>query len=251
MDLKLQLMLHHSSKTIIFKLLLLATAVATIPCFHFISEIDPINGCDPPWARFRFHPLKLFETPPNSTAPEKPPNPKKTLTLDLDSLFKDMIASDWVARGDRILCVGRGAARAVMVLRKLGFRGAIGVDSRACSSLVVKGDPYRLPFGGNSFDFVYSGALDAVPVPARLVIEMERVLRPGKAGAVGRCVAGPLQTMEVMKAAAPVSSFLRFSDVAGVRTMNCSVMVVFRKRDGDAGAHKQLLLPQLPQSQSE
>lgn len=250
MDLKLQLIINHSSKALIFKLLLLATAVATIPCFNLISEIDPINGCDPPWARFRFRPLKMFGTPLNSTAPENPPNPRKALTLDLDSVFKELIASGWVARGDRALCVGRGAARAVMVLRKLGFRGAVGVDSRACSSLVVKGDPYRLPFAVNSFDFVYSGALDSVPVPARLVIEMERVLRPGKAGAVGRCVSGPLQMTEVMKAAAPVSSFLRFSDVAGVRTVNSSVMVVFKKRDVAAEANKQLLLPQeLPQSQ--
>lgn len=158
------------------------------------------------------------------------------------------MASDLMGRSDRVLCVGRRAARAVMVFRKLGFRSSIGVDSKACSSMVMKGDPNRLPFGANSFDFVFSGALDAVRVPARLVMEMERVLRPGRSGAVGMFASGPVPTVSVMKAAAPVSAFLRYSEVVGVRTVNSSVMVVFRKRvgigEGAVRPPKQLQLPQ-------
>ncbi|KAF9609708.1 hypothetical protein IFM89_018156 [Coptis chinensis] len=119
-----------------------------------------------------------------------------------------------------------------MVMRKLGFRDTVGVNSKPCSSLVKRGDIYALPLKEDSFDFVFSTAMiDGVKVPARMVLEMERVLKEGRVGVVLRRVAGNVvPARDVMKAAAPVSSYLKFSDVVDVRTVNCTVMVIFKKR---------------------
>lgn len=138
-------------------------------------------------------------------------------STDLDAAFREMIARNWLSPGGRALCVGPGSGAAAAAARRLGFRtAAVAAPAAACCGL---------PFAAASFDLAFSAALDRARVPARVVLEMERVLRPGRVGAVLQLVSGP----SLMKAAAPVATLLRFSEVIGARAVNGSAMVVFKK----------------------
>nr|DAD20169.1 TPA_asm: hypothetical protein HUJ06_021632 [Nelumbo nucifera] len=69
---------------------------------------------------------------------------------------------------------------------------------------------YKLEFKDNSFDFVFSRALDRVSVPALLVFDIERVLRPGGVGSVLVDITSS-NTGGLIKSATPISSFLKSS----------------------------------------
>ncbi|OVA07034.1 Methyltransferase type 11 [Macleaya cordata] len=205
---KLHVIYHNfSSKTLLIRIFFLATVMALIPCLVFY----PIDGCEHSWT------IQTVNLRMNVS--------------DLNAAFRDLMARNWLTHGYRALSVGRDSVRAVMVMRKLGFTDAIGVDRKPCSSLVRRGNIYGLPFKENSFDFVFSTAMiDGVRVPARMVLEMERVLRPGRIGVLLRRLSGRFPASAMTKAAAPVLSYLKLSDIVDVRTINCTVMVVFRKR---------------------
>ncbi|PIA52677.1 hypothetical protein AQUCO_01000503v1 [Aquilegia coerulea] len=182
---------------------------------------------------------------------------------ELDSAFTNLLTGNWLNHYYKAaLIVGKDSIKAVMVMRKLGFNDAIGVDrNKAYRSMVKKGSIYRLPFKENSFDFVFSMAMiDGVRIPARMVLEMERVLKPTRVGVVLRRVSGSVPTRDVMKAAAPVASYLKFSNIVDVRTVNRTVMVIFKKRSigirdcderlmPEEKAHTLLLASTLPSSQ--
>ncbi|XP_042489158.1 uncharacterized protein LOC122069253 isoform X2 [Macadamia integrifolia] len=187
--------------------------MASIPCFNLFM---PIDGCDPSWT------IEATKVRLNSS--------------DLDGAFRDLMAANWLVDGYETLSIGRNSARAVMILRKLGFPDAMGLY-RSCASLFRHRRQLRaLPFHDGSFDFVFSTEMiDGVRVPARLVLEMERVLKPARVGVVMRRVSENFPMTAIMKAAAPVAAFLRFSDVVAVRTVNCTVLVVFKKRTMVAG----------------
>ncbi|KAK1279644.1 hypothetical protein QJS04_geneDACA014956 [Acorus gramineus] len=137
---------------------------------------------------------------------------------DLESVFRDLIARSWLQPGHRAVCVGPDPGPAVAAVRRVGFRSAIGVVfGKSCCGL---------PYEDGSFDFAFSAGLDRARVPARVVLEMERVLGPGRVGVVfGWSSHGP------MGVAAPVASLLRFSEMVGAaRAVNGSVVVAFKKK---------------------
>lgn len=142
---------------------------------------------------------------------------------DLEAAFRDLVAANYLAAGDCALCVGPGSSAAASVMRRIGIRSAVRSSATACCGL---------PFDADSFDFAFTASLHRVRVPSRVVLEMERIIRPGRVGVVLRIGPGSIRPAphDLMKAAAPVVSLLRFSDVIGARAGNGSAMVVFRKR---------------------
>ncbi|PKA64386.1 hypothetical protein AXF42_Ash009608 [Apostasia shenzhenica] len=144
-----------------------------------------------------------------------------------DSAFRELISMSWLAAGDRAVFVGQDAFAAAASAKLLGLPVAVAASASACCAL---------PFEKDSFDFAFSAAMDRARVPARVVLEMERVLRPGCVGAVFRLRPGSARPEWLMRAAAPVSSLLRFSDVIGARAVNGSALVVFRKRGSGGSA---------------
>lgn len=188
------------TRSLVLKILAASAALAAAALFLVDLAARTDGGCDGCDA----FPSEVLAPLSNST--------------DLDAAFRELIARNWVSPGGRALCIGPGAA----AVRRLGFRTAnIAAPAAACCGL---------PFAEASFDFVFSSALDRARVPARVVLEMERVLRPGRVGAVFSFLSGPVRPDGLMKAAAPVASWLRFSEVIGARAVNGSAMVVFKKR---------------------
>ncbi|KAI5425928.1 hypothetical protein KIW84_031670 [Lathyrus oleraceus] len=105
---------------------------------------------------------------------------------------------------------------------------------------------YELDYQDFSFDFVLSRDLDKVSVPALLVLEVERVLKPNGIGAllVG---AKSSHHNDLIRSTTPVSSLLRSSSVVHVDSIDDELnLVVFKKRSENATAffnHHQLSLP--------
>ncbi|XP_042474944.1 uncharacterized protein LOC122057026 [Macadamia integrifolia] len=144
-------------------------------------------------------------------------------------LFKELMGHQLLHSGAKVLCVGDGSASAVSALQSLGFSDALAADRHPFFSLARKRLIYGLNFQDHSFDFVFSRALDRVSVPALLVLEIERVLRPGGIGAMLVRVSGS-NPSSLIKSATPVSSFLKSSRVIDVRDFDFFTLVVFKKR---------------------
>ncbi|KGN58954.1 uncharacterized protein LOC101213900 [Cucumis sativus] len=127
------------------------------------------------------------------------------------------------------LCVGEGSGSAVLALRDIGFSDVIGVGQHRFFSLRRKQFVYELDFKSGYFDFVFSRDLDRYSVPALLVLEIERVLRPGGIGAV---IVSTSESMpnNLIRAATPVSSLLKTSTVMHVGHVNNLTLVVFKKK---------------------
>ncbi|KAK4272883.1 hypothetical protein QN277_021377 [Acacia crassicarpa] len=133
------------------------------------------------------------------------------------------------------LCIGEGASMAASAMQQLGFSSVHGVHKHRFFSLKQKKIVYELHFQDSSFDFVFARDLDKVSVPALLVLEVERVLKPGGIGAllVGASRSNP---NDLIKSAAPVSSLLRSSSVVHVGHINQLNLVVFKKKSDNSSA---------------
>ncbi|XP_012082346.1 uncharacterized protein LOC105642208 isoform X2 [Jatropha curcas] len=140
------------------------------------------------------------------------------------------------------LCVGDGSASAVYALRELGFDNACGAHRSPFFSLKHRKFVYELQYADNSFDFVFSRDLDEVSVPAVLVLEIERVLKPGGIGAMLVGVTG-LNPNGLIRSATPVSSLLKSSNVVHVGYVQEYTLVVFKKIIDKVGYFEQFRLP--------
>ncbi len=89
------------------------------------------------------------------------------------------LLSHFIGRDARILCLGARQGTEVEVLRDLGYRRAIGVDLNPGPSnpYVLPGDFMRLGFRAQSFDCLYSNAIDHAYDLDEFFVESARVLK--------------------------------------------------------------------------
>lgn len=146
------------------------------------------------------------------------------------NIFRELRDKKMLNPGARALCVGEGSASAVSLLQALGFGNAFGAGSRLFPSLVMKGFDYRLSFENSSFDFVFSRSLDRSAVPALVVLEIERILRPGSFGAMLLRTTSGSNSGSMFKTAAPISAFVKSSDIVHVYEDDGFTLVAFKKR---------------------
>lgn len=157
------------------------------------------------------------------------------------NVFEKLMKENLLDSNATALCVGVGSNFAVLALRELGFSNALGVNRHPFFSLLRRRFVYELGYADEHFDFVFSQAVDRVSVPALLVLEIERVLRPGGTGAmlVG---ARDLYSGSLIRSATPVSSFLKRSEIVHVCGVGLHTLVIFKKRFNDAALLRDLKL---------
>ncbi|KAJ8543923.1 hypothetical protein K7X08_025541 [Anisodus acutangulus] len=150
------------------------------------------------------------------------------------NVFKELMEKDFLDLNANALCVGKKSSSAALALLELGLSSVTGVDGHPYFSLLWRRFVYELDYEDNTFDFVFSRDLDRVTVPALLVLEIERVLRPGGTGAMlvssSSFYTGNLVKGNLIKSATPVSSFLKSSDVVHVCVVGTFTLVMFKKR---------------------
>lgn len=95
------------------------------------------------------------------------------------SVFQDLMVDAFLSPGQRTLCVGSVAGEDVFALRDIGVMDSIGIAKKASPPLVKSGKLHRLPFGDDTFDFIFSGGghFDRFPKPADVAAELERTLK--------------------------------------------------------------------------
>ncbi|KAL3618594.1 hypothetical protein CASFOL_037676 [Castilleja foliolosa] len=151
-------------------------------------------------------------------------------------IFKELMEKNMLQSNARSLCIGQNSAPAVLALRHLGFFDAHGVDRHPFFSLFKRRFVYELDFEDNHFDFVYSEGLDRLSVPALLVLEIERVLRPGGTGTI-------LVGAHKFYSAGP-ASFLKGSDVVHFCAVGSFTLVIFKKRLEGFASFEHFQLPE-------
>ncbi|KAH6766266.1 hypothetical protein C2S52_017249 [Perilla frutescens var. hirtella] len=151
------------------------------------------------------------------------------------AVFEELMEKNFLQSDARVLCVGERSASAVLALRHLGFFNAFGVDRHPFFSLLKRRFVYELSFEDNHFDFVLSEDLDRVSIPALLVLEMERVLRPGGTGAMLVAARGDYT--------GAARGFFKSSDVVYVCRVGSFNVVVFKKRPESFASFEHFQLP--------
>ncbi|CAM8913210.1 unnamed protein product [Rhodiola kirilowii] len=161
-------------------------------------------------------------------------------------VFKELMSDGLIDNGAKAVSVGEGSASAVAAMKELGFSDVLAVYREPIFSPSRRGYVCELELYDNSYDFVFSKALDRVSVPALLVLEIERILRPGGVGSMlveSRYLGG------LIRSATPVSAFLKSSDVLNVRAIgNSFTLVNFKKRFDHVASIQHYRLPEECQS---
>ncbi|XP_054800673.1 uncharacterized protein LOC129304870 [Prosopis cineraria] len=158
------------------------------------------------------------------------------------TVVTELMGKQFLDCNAKSLCIGEGALMAASAMQQLGFSSVNGVYKHRFFSLKQKKFVYELHFPDSSFDFVFSRDLDKVSVPALLVLEVERVLKPRGIGAllVGASSSNP---NDLIRSATPVSSLLRSSSVVHVGHINQLNLVVFKKRSDNTSTFDSNNLP--------
>ncbi|GMH23119.1 hypothetical protein Nepgr_024962 [Nepenthes gracilis] len=158
------------------------------------------------------------------------------------AMVRELMEKHLLNHDAKALCVGWGSSSAAIALRKLGFANADGVNMRRIFTLNPKLVDLELDYEDSSFDFVLRRDLDKVSVPALLVDEVERILKPGGIGAllVGFEDSRP---GSLIKSANSVSSFLKRSTVIHLTSSMGFTFVAFKKKIDTVGSFDRYRLP--------
>jgi len=121
--------------------------------------------------------------------------------------------------GAKTLCIGQGSNIVVSTMQRLGFSTVAALNNHAFFSPNNKNFASHFEYKDSSFDFVLSKDVDQVSVPAVLVLEVERILKPG---GIGVLLVGS-------SSSSSVSSLITSSTVVHVGYVNELSLVVFKK----------------------
>lgn len=250
MDLKtLKFKILHGSlaRRVLLRSFMIVSALSIVPLLQILFGSDPvmlntvysndctvISGYSNPYIF-----LDRFMYPISGSIESKHCKENVNLTVNV---VGELMGMKMLSYDVKALCVGEGSASSVYALRELGFEYVCGVYRHLFFSLKHKKFVYELDYKDKSFDFVFSRDLDKVSVPALLVLEIERVLRPGGIGAmlVGISSSSP---NSLIRSATPVSSILKTSRIVHVGHVNGFTLVVFKKRIETVSYFEQFQLP--------
>ncbi|KAI4310400.1 hypothetical protein MLD38_035380 [Melastoma candidum] len=166
------------------------------------------------------------------------------------SVVRELIGRHLLDYGAKTLCAGEGSGTCVYALQESGFFDASGVYGHPFFSLKQKRFLYELDYENSSFDFVFSRDLEKVSVPALLVLEIERVLKPGGIGAMLVRISDS-NPDNLIRSATPVSSLLKASKVVHVSFMkdyalgtpSDFTLVVFKRKFQEGSYFAQFPIP--------
>ncbi|KAE9621822.1 putative S-adenosyl-L-methionine-dependent methyltransferase [Lupinus albus] len=242
------------ARPVFFRLIMLVSAVSIVSLLNAMSKYDlaslaTFNDCiaisnlqvenvtlSPGSYLFQRRVLSTFWGSFDSMNCTKDAN----LTVNV---INELMGKQILNYGAKSLCIGEGSSMAVMAMKKLGFSSVIGVQRHSFFSLMQKKIVYELDYKDGSFDFVVSRDLDKVSVSAMLVLEVERILKPGGIGALLIGSTGS-NSNDLIRSATQVSSLLRSSSVVYVGYVDQLNLVVFKKRTQNESAFYQYSIPE-------
>ncbi|WOL14796.1 hypothetical protein Cni_G23577 [Canna indica] len=150
------------------------------------------------------------------------------------SVFQDLVVEGFLSPSSKCLCVDAPAGYEVLALKEIGVPDAIGVARKSAPPLVVAGgDPLRLPFKNESFDFVFAGqSLDRSKQPADLAVEIARTLRPHWFLVVHTSAAGDAYSLNSLAELFPAFINVRSREINIPDSSKPLREIVFQKQEG-------------------
>ncbi|KAK7287253.1 hypothetical protein RIF29_00427 [Crotalaria pallida] len=97
------------------------------------------------------------------------------------SVFRELVSSGYLSPASKSLCVETPTGRDVVALKEVGVADVIGISKKAAKKpLEKKGEGHKIPFPGESFDFVFcsEGAIQRSVRPSEFTLEIARTLKP-------------------------------------------------------------------------
>lgn len=172
-----------------FMLVFIVILLCLMQMGHEIRVIEPVTTDADECSlskKLKFNLTGILNSGSNFALPlfGSPPAPCEERENFTGTVFRILMEKNLLQSDARVLCVGEKSASAVLALRHLGFFNAFGVERHPLFSLLKRRFVYDLSFDDNHFDFVFLEDLDRVSVPSLMVMEMERVLRPGGTGSL-------------------------------------------------------------------
>lgn len=245
--------LHGSlAKRLAIRTLMFAIAISMLPLMQLVCNVDPTkpfllssDGCDS--ERGFLDADSLLGRVLKPVTPIAFPHLRSGLCMENMNLTIDvameLMSKKLLNYDARALCIGQGSGEAVIALREMGFSDVDLSHGHPFFSLKKKQVICELDFDDNSFGFVITRDLKRVSVPALLVNEVERILKPGGIAAVLVGIEGSNHD-SLIRSATSVSSFLKSSNVVHVVSLGTFTLVAFKKRDSESGSFKDYHLPE-------
>ncbi|KAL2323268.1 hypothetical protein Fmac_027647 [Flemingia macrophylla] len=237
MDSKFHALSGSLARRVFLRAILLASAVSLISLVRFLPTVDfqsltpktyadCINGPDSPSSQnatlaagsylFQSRILDTFWGSFDSITCEND-------TALASAALAALIAKRLLHSAANSLCIGRASPSLVFAMRRSGFSRVVALRTHPFFSLNNKNLVSKFDYKDSSFDFVFSKDLDKASVPASLLLELERILKPSGIGAL-------LLPSSYTSTSNSVSSFLRSSSVVHVGYVHHLKLVVFKKR---------------------
>ncbi|GAU49462.1 hypothetical protein TSUD_407510 [Trifolium subterraneum] len=236
------------ARTMFFRTLILASAICTVSLLYSLPNMDfgsiaPKTYDHDCVLEFEDDDSNLTVTPGSYLFQSRILNTfwgsfdslncKKEINL-VSSVVKELKGQGLLLNSEaESLCLGEYSDIAVSTMQKLGFSNVTnhGFLSFNRKYFVYSLDEYR----DFSFDFVLSNDYGKVVVPALVVLEVERVLKPNGTGALlldfdsDDVYSNNNDNINMIRIATPISSLLRFSTIVHAGVVNNHGLVVFKK----------------------
>ncbi|CAE6076111.1 unnamed protein product [Arabidopsis arenosa] len=147
-------------------------------------------------------------------------------------VVRELAGMNLLSNDSKALCIGRRSVSAVLAMNRQGISDVSVAYMPPVFAFKHRKFTSELHYEDASFGFVFSMDLETVAVPASLVYEIERILKPGGTGAMLVGTTSGSDSNGLVRSVSPVSSLLKNSSVVHVASLGEQVLVVFKK-DGE------------------
>lgn len=150
-------------------------------------------------------------------------------------VVRELTDMNLLSNDSKALCIGRRSVSALLAMNREGISDVSVAYMPRVFAFKHRKFTSELHYEDASFGFVFSIDLETVAVPASLVYEVERILKPGGTGAMLVGTTSGSDSNGLVRSVSPVSSLLKNSSVVHVASLGDEqVLIVFRRNGEDS-----------------
>ncbi|PKA67249.1 hypothetical protein AXF42_Ash004741 [Apostasia shenzhenica] len=148
------------------------------------------------------------------------------------AIFQDLVVQGFLSPTSKCLCIDTSLGQEVFALKEIGIADSVGISKNKSPPLVITGDALHLPFGNNTFDFIFAGrVLDQNLRLGHLAEEISRVLKSEGFLVLLTGSAGDRYSLHSLEALFPFCKKVRSREVDGIDSLKTLREIVFQKEE--------------------
>ncbi|CAA7406234.1 unnamed protein product [Spirodela intermedia] len=134
------------------------------------------------------------------------------------TIFQNLLMEGFLSATSKSLLMDAASGQEVLALKEIGVSDAVGVSKMKSLPLVIAWDLFSLPFGNNTFDFVFCGrqTVERSLHPAKLALEISRTLKTEGVLVVHTSSAGDVYSLNSFLSLFPGHRLLRSRETDGL-----------------------------------